>query len=373
MISKSLRTIDECFDQLVKKLDFSRIDPRNSNEQQDAFMKNGKSPSFTYKHIDPSLKAFRRILPLITLGNSPEEVLLAKKKDELVKKISMMEAVGSDTFTMASQAVYPPPSADLVAQAEAFLSLPRTAPSPRIPRKAAIAQIKEAFKQLGFIWTVRERDIITSARIHPHSKTLTLRKGEQFSQGYVSRLIVHELATHALRTENGAQQPLQIFKYGLAGYLETEEGLAAYHELITGHMTASILRRYAGRVLAVHLALQMGFSEVYARLREHFSEKLAWKLTLRAKRGVADPSKPGAYTKDVVYLRGLLHILTFAREHDITTLYSGKIGISDIPSLTNITTKQPTFTPDKLFSSLKPLDNSLKLETLPLLPAYRKN
>ena len=144
-------------------------------------------------------------------------------------------------------------------------------------------------------------------------------------------------------------QPLRICKCGFAGYLETEEGLAAYHEYKAGLMTNSILRTYAGRTLAVHYSLEYDFKDTYKKLCKFFKPKAAWKLTLRAKRGT-DPKKPGAFTKDCVYLRGFLKLYEFAKTNDIRELYIGKIGIQDLPNLKLIDNIQPAkFSPHIFF------------------------
>jgi len=176
----------------------------------------------------------------------------------------------------------------------------------------------------------------TSARMDATHRLLELKKRERFSIDYVKRLAVHELGTHALRTENGLLQLLKLFKNGFAKYLETEEGLAAYNEYRSGLMTTSILRNYAGRVIAVNKALKSDFAGTYRHLRKFFSKKMSWKLAVRAKRGLKDTSKPGAYTKDCVYLKGFIEVLKFVKKNDVDALYIGKIGIKDLTLLKEV-------------------------------------
>ena len=211
--------------------------------------------------------------------------------------------------------------------------------------------IRLAFKTLGFNWRLLNKDLITSARVNPLKQTLELRKKERFSEKYVRRLIVHEIGTHAVRAENGRLQPLLVFLHGLPGYLETEEGLAAYSEYLTGVLDNSTLRNYAGRVAAIHHALSHDFLSTYKHMKKFFRDKIAWKLTLRAKRGLKDTSLPGAYTKDVIYLRGFLAVKKYIQKGgDITKLYVGKIGLKDVPLLTKIPgIVKPKFLPFTLF------------------------
>jgi hypothetical protein len=172
--------------------------------------------------------------------------------------------------------------------------------------------------------------MVTSARVTDEKKKLDLKKRERFSHDYLQRLIVHEVGAHILRCENGKLQELKLFKNGLGKYLETEEGIAAHNEYRSGLMTNSIIRNYAGRVLAINYATKHSFKKTYTYLTKNFSKKTAFKLTLRAKRGIHDSSKKGAYTKDVVYLKGFLKVLNYSKDNEMENLYIGKIGIEDL-------------------------------------------
>jgi len=133
-------------------------------------------------------------------------------------------------------------------------------------------------------------------------KTLQVKKGETFTQKDIKRLIVHEIGVHTTRYVNGERQSYKLFVYGTAGYDETEEGLAVWNEELNQVLSRNALRNYAGRVLAIHWALQYSFSETYQKLCKYFGEQEAYHLTLRVKRGLKDTSQPGAYTKDSIYL-----------------------------------------------------------------------
>jgi hypothetical protein len=183
-------------------------------------------------------------------------------------------------------------------------------------------------------WKVREKDMVAGAAVNSKSKTLYLNKNRSFTESDVGRLIEHEINTHIIRAENGAKKSKKMFKYGFPRYLETEEGLAAYNEYKSGLLSPKILKIYAGRVLAVHLALKNSFSFVYNSLLDYFPKGEAWILTLRAKRGLMNASKPGAFTKDYLYLQGFLKVKGYVEGGgDIKKLYVGKIGVEHVPLL----------------------------------------
>ena len=135
--------------------------------------------------------------------------------------------------------------------------------------------------------------------------------------------------------ENSQKQKYKLFQVGFPDYLETEEGLAAFNEEQAGYLMHNKLRRlYAGRVIAVDLALKMGFLDVFTELTKYFSEQDAWNLTLRVKRGLSDISKPGAFTKDCLYFSGKIKIEQFLKKHGkLEDLYIGRIGIKHIRPL----------------------------------------
>jgi len=69
-----------------------------------------------------------------------------------------------------------------------------------------------------------------SASVTPGSRLFNLKKGRRFTKEPVARPVRHETGTRARRAENGHAMPPGIFRVGLEGYPETEEGMAAVRE-----------------------------------------------------------------------------------------------------------------------------------------------
>lgn len=327
-----IKRMDSLFSLIGDQIGFSAITPTNVDKERKIFLKNkGKyNPQFEYEKIDETFDDYKHILKEMSFGDTKIEKLYNQRKKELIKKIELIQNVGSSTFSTNSLKLYKGPDEELVKTAYSILQLPPSAKAKKIPRKEALALLRKVFNTLQLKYNINNINIITSANVSTEKKLLELKKRERFSEDYTKRLVVHEIGTHVLRTENGLLQELKLFRTGFPDYIETEEGIAAYNEYRTGLMTNSILRNYAGRVIAVHQALENDFQSTYKHLRKYFQEKTAWKLTLRAKRGIADTAQKGAYTKDVVYLRGFLKILKFSEQHDIAELYVGKIGLQHL-------------------------------------------
>src|SRR5690606_42034583 len=75
-------------------------------------------------------------------------------------------------------------------------------------------------------------------------------------------LIQHEVVTHIITYFNGKEQTFSLFRQGVPGYEQLQEGLAVLAEFLVGGLTNERLRTLAGRVVAVRTML-MGHSFVY--------------------------------------------------------------------------------------------------------------
>ncbi|MFW5746595.1 MAG: tyrosine/phenylalanine carboxypeptidase domain-containing protein [Nanoarchaeota archaeon] len=353
MISKRLIKIDAFLNYISISLEFSRINPSNVRAEYRKFRKKIQNPAFRYEPADEYLDIMLGVLKEIKLGGNPVEKLLDRKRRDLLKKIRFLLSIGTEDMTRRSKILYSYPNDDLVKRAYRLLKLPKGPKQRRIKRQETKAMLRQAFKTLGFKWRLLNRDMVTSARVNPIKQTLELRKKERFSEKFVRRLIVHEIGVHALRAENGREQPLKTFLHGLANYLETEEGLAVYAEHLTGLLDNTTLRNYAGRVVAIHYALSHSFVATYKHMKRFFTEKTAWRLTLRAKRGLCDTSRPGAYTKDAIYLRGFFKVKNYIETGgDIENLFVGKVGLGDLPIIENIPEiNPPRYLPFELFAN----------------------
>jgi uncharacterized protein (TIGR02421 family) len=242
--------------------------------------------------------------------------------------------IGKKDFTQYSVKIYGKPSKELVNEAKKILKVDEEEVWRRYSKLSLTKKFMDQMAMKRIKWKVKEKRMVAGAAVNAKNKTLYINENRNFSETDVGRLIVHEINTHIIRSENGAKKTYKMFKCGFPGYLETEEGLAAYNEYKAGLLSPKILKIYAGRVLAVHLALKNSFSFVYNSLLDYFTKNDAWILTLRAKRGLKDTSKPGAFTKDHLYLKGFLKVKSYVEGGgDIKRLYVGKIGVEHIPLL----------------------------------------
>lgn len=148
----------------------------------------------------------------------------------------------------------------------------------------------------------------------------------------VNALLQHEIGTHLVTQVNGAVQPIRCLGAGLAGYDETQEGLAVLGEIAVGELTRTRLRQLAGRVLTVDAMLQGGsFAECWQQLVSRgFKRGSAFTTVMRIHRS-------GGFPKDACYLRGLVDLLTHVREGgSLDLFYLGKFSLVDLPDVAEL-------------------------------------
>lgn len=172
--------------------------------------------------------------------------------------------------------------------------------------------------------------------------TIRLRGSTCFSPQDVSQLLVHEAFVHTLTKINGQAQPqLRSLGLGAPRTTRTQEGLALFAELISVAIDLQRLRRIALRVKAIDLALEgADFIEVFRFfLGAGQSETESFQSTARVFRG-GDVRGRVAFTKDVVYVGGLVEVHTFMRkaiQHGrlelLPWLFAGRLALNDLLAL----------------------------------------
>lgn len=170
---------------------------------------------------------------------------------------------------------------------------------------------------------------------------IRIRARVAFTEADIDQLLEHEAFVHSATALNGKLQPIQCMGLAAPRTTATQEGLATVAELVTGSMDLSRLRRLALRIGAVrHAIAGADFVEIFRFfLRAGQSEDESVRSTVRVFRGGCPQGKI-AFTKDVVYLHGLIGVHTFLRraisEHRvelIARLFAGRLTASDVLNL----------------------------------------
>jgi uncharacterized protein (TIGR02421 family) len=314
------------------------------------FVDNGEPPEFSYRPLEDDVDAVADRLAKVarqTVEDATLSHLVQAKQREVALQLEMLRCRGSTDFLPLSMELYGAVSPSLLAAAEQLLdeievpaqdgqqALDAVTFARRV--EAELDRYRAVFPEIevrvdvcddgtGVLFTNGDLLIASTARV-PISR--------------VDALLQHEVGTHVVTYVNGMRQPLRLLAAGLAGYDETQEGLAVLAEHLVGGLTAGRLRQLAARVVAVHQMIEgASFAEVHrALVYAGVQQGPAFSIAVRVFRA-------GGLTKDAVYLRGLIDIMTHLRTgHDLEVLWLGKMALVDAPLVEELRTRQVLLQP----------------------------
>ena len=187
------------------------------------------------------------------------------------------------------------------------------------------------------ITVVPDPDLIAKAAAG--ATRIRLRAGAAFSDYDRHQLLQHEAFVHSLTALNGREQTvLPSMSLSSPRTTATQEGLATFAEQITGAIDIERMKRVSLRIEAVAMALDgADFLQVFDYFLAAGQNRVeSFTSAQRVFRGV--PTSGGhAFTKDTVYLRGLIGVHTFFRwalKHDklrlCRMLFAGKMTLADV-------------------------------------------
>uniref|UniRef100_A0A6J0T8S0 Tyrosine carboxypeptidase MATCAP2 n=1 Tax=Pogona vitticeps TaxID=103695 RepID=A0A6J0T8S0_9SAUR len=157
---------------------------------------------------------------------------------------------------------------------------------------------------------------------------------------WLEGMLRHEIGTHYLRGINNNSQLWSNWngrrKHGLKPINPTEEGLASIHSVL--FRKDPFLWRAALLYYTVYQASQMSFQQLFQDIgRFVMDPNTRWDYCVRAKRGWTDTSQPGCFSKDQVYLDGILRILRYRHSIDFFLLTAlGKVSYEDVDRLKDL-------------------------------------
>jgi uncharacterized protein (TIGR02421 family) len=281
---------------------------------------------------------------------------LEKTAFNIETSAKMLASCGTPDFLIHSQLLYGAPKDQLLDETNTSLGLARQfdevfsefqkidlgAPdtasmTARSVAKAMRVAAKQMFGEDAPAVSV-VRELSSNALAGP--TRIRIRSDARFTDKDINQLIHHEAFIHVSTSLNGiSQDHLPILASSHPGVTKTQEGLAVFAEFITGSIDLDRFRRLSDRVLAIQMAIDgADFLDVYrfflARIGE---EEQSFECARRVFRGgVLTGGAP--FTKDIVYLDGLLRVHNFlrtlvaaGRADCLRLLFVGKIDLEDLP------------------------------------------
>ena len=292
------------------------------------------------------------------LEDTVYDTWLISKANDLKRSARLISSRGTKDFFTISAQVYGLPTGklrdgaaaplDLAVQFQSILDSFQKNPVSSTAQKTIGAEVvaKHFREAVGFTFGSQAPAVTVadnlSAKATATSREIKIRKKGRFTYKNIRQLINHEALVHVATTLNGrAQRQMKILGANYGAVTKTQEGLAVFSEFITGSMDIERMRRLADRVVAVQMAIDgADFIEVYRfSLEKTDSRHQAFEQARRVFRGgVLSGGAP--FTKDIVYLDGLIRVYNFfrsavekSRADALRLVFAGKIDLDDIPVL----------------------------------------
>jgi uncharacterized protein (TIGR02421 family) len=367
-IDRQLAEIDSMFNFLLL------VTPVNVDQAWNQFEKYRfeKLPVFYYRlrPVDPAmLKRKLYTVPIERIEDPVIANMLRDKRVEINRKLTMLEDRNLPQFFYGSLQLYGGISSELRTLAEEMIR--QISPHSRNGKQKDLINAEsfakraenefEYYRQLypSFASKVELRDDIVGLMVV--SGNLLISRNTKISSARVEALIQHEIGTHVLTYYNGKAQPFRQLYCGLPGYDELQEGLAVLAEYFVGGLSRVRLRLLAGRVIGSQLMIDnASFIETFRELNNTygFNKRTSFTITARTYRG-------GGLTKDAVYLRGLVQLLTYLKGGgEIEPLFVGKIALEQVPVIQELQWRSVLQTPPLRPRYLSNMEISKKMSIL---------
>jgi uncharacterized protein (TIGR02421 family) len=341
-VVKAVWEVDSRLAEISNEFDFLLlVTPVNIEQSYNRFRAKHceREPVFYYRPItvDPSILKRRLYeIPFDRIEDPTLSSIFHEKMVELEMKFSMLRDRNTRNFFFGSMQLFGDIDGELLETAGKILEkLPAQSHEFAGTRKVPLSTFVERARQEIEWYRKSFPEIDSKAVVRDDITGLMVSHGNLFignkvriAESRVEALIQHEVGTHILTYINGKNQPFQQLYCGLAGCDELQEGLAVLSEYLVGGLSPPRFRLLAGRVIAANMLIGgASFLDTYRELHLHygFSIRTAYVITARIYRG-------GGFTKDAIYLRGLVNLLKYLRNGgNLSPMMVGKISIEDIP------------------------------------------
>ena len=337
-IRHDLRAVDRLLAQADNTFSLLRaLKPVNLLEERRRAEKDRKyEPLFQYPPLSEDIEEIEKRMKIPVRDDSPLGELLKRKRAELLLRLELLRVRGNSasSFTEISTRLFGAPSQHLHRRAEHMVSEGNVAVEEKsLTAEDASEILQQALDRYGLHeWRCVIRETLV-ADCAVGGRTLALRKGAIFSPAHVAALVAHEIEVHALTTENGAHQPWLLLRRGTAGYLTTQEGLAAWSQNRVLPEDHPKRLGPARSFLAVEYARTHGFRDTrnYLETVLGYAPEKALNKAIDVKRGLTYTGEPGGFTKGSVYFAGLTSIEAYTSGcGDLRRLFLGKVTLEDL-------------------------------------------
>lgn len=341
-ILNSVRFVDRRLNEISKSFSFLlQVTPVNAEAAWHEFQKGHfeLEPRYYYRPLAMEPSELKRELFQLAIDKIEDPTLhqlFHERRDELDRKITMLSDVGTKRFVYGSQQVYGELTASLLSLAQSLLERINAHSREDMSQGEVTASefAKHARKEVEYYKSLMPQftaEVVVRddmyAGLMCSDGDLLIGRDAKIPKSRIDALLHHEVGTHLLTYYNGLLEPFKLLHTGLAGYDSLQEGIAVLSEYLVGGLSKPRLRLLAARVWAVHMLLEGAtFIDTFRTLTKQFefTQRAAYTVTMRVYRG-------GGFTKDAVYLRGLVEILDYLGQGGtLEPLFVGKIASEHI-------------------------------------------
>ncbi len=305
------------------------------------------------KGLTDALQALGALHPRLQ-GEHPVLQWLMKNKDSYSAGVRLILALESPAFFEISTQLYGCSSSRLAQGQTTYLELARS-----ISGRMGICNLNDISESnvtlsaaefaAGLEKKLRKRSPLMAVKVELSDEIVAkvvagmsrvrIRSDSRFSAFELGALWNHEVESHCLTAQNGARQLHAPFlSAGGPRTTLTQEGIAVFHEIYGHTMSQSRFLSLCDRVEAIHMVEQgADFMELYRWFKVRSESDLdAFYASQRVFRG-APLGGRAPFTKDIVYLAGLLEVYHFlqaaTKTHNhmlIESLISGRFAVEDV-------------------------------------------
>ncbi|HEX2166062.1 MAG TPA: tyrosine/phenylalanine carboxypeptidase domain-containing protein [Longimicrobiales bacterium] len=325
------------------------VSPVNSSEAWVRFRDSGftREPEFRYRllPVDPdSLKRRLFAVDLEPVADPAMAFLLRDKRDELDRQITLIGDRNADGVLYASMRLYGAVDDMLLNVARDVLSTVQPRRRERAETYVRAAEFAAAARTELDYYRASYPELAAEVQVRPDLVGLMVSQGNlligenlSLRPERVLPLLHHEVGTHVLTYYNGRAQPLRQLYTGLAGYDELQEGLAVLAEYLSDGLSAARMRVLAARVIAAR-SVEDGasFMDTFRLLTADHGLPRATAFDIATRIHAS-----GGFTRDLIYLRGLLRLVEYVRAGGaIEPLYVGKIAAKHVPIIDELRARE---------------------------------
>lgn len=332
-----------------------------------------KLPKVDYAPFDDTSVIAKLETAVALLEDTPFDLWLRKKAGDIEAGAQLLKNCGTKAFFKQSAKIYGLPldtlhdnkttPLDLASKFETILTAYSKSTVKIKHSQISTGEVRNKIQEKVIqVFGQHSPDVVIvdslSAKATASSRTIKIRKGARFTNKAIDQLVNHEALVHVATTLNGREQEnMKILGGNYGAVTKTQEGLAVFSEFITGSIDVERMYRLSDRVIAIQMAIDgASFIDVYRFFLNRSDNKTqSFENARRVFRGgLVEGGAP--FTKDIVYLDGLIRVHNFfrsavvkGREDILGLVFSGKLDIDDIPILVKMKNegliKKPKFIP----------------------------